>query len=304
MKKTLVSILGGAVYALGLAMPCQAADGVIPNQSYPAGEKWKIISPQLGTRHMNQPSVFNGYAIFAGNAEHEVWDISNPYHPVMKAEMISNHTAGEAESHQVTYGRDATGTYYMATISGRGIDIWNVTDTLNPVAVSELILPGINYGDVAGAIWGLTWQGDYLFCGATTNGLYVVDVSNPAAPTLAATLPRAQMGNIVVGPLFALGDLLVVVTPKTSSGIATIDIRDPRKPKLMDSFDPPSDSYIGDFYGTNAYLITPFRTYDVTSDQHRANRQRIAACERVCFLRRQLPLPRRSARRDAGRLQV
>jgi len=268
MKKTLTSILCGAACSWSAVSPCLAADGVIPNQNYPAGEQWQIISPQLGTRHMNQPSVFNGYAVFAGNAEHEVWDISNPYAPVLKAELLSNHAAGEAESHQVTYGRDASGNYYMATISGRGIDIWNVTDITQPVAVSELILPGINYGDVAGAIWGVSWQGDHLYCGATTNGLYVVDVSNPAAPSHVATLPRAQMGGVMAGPLFALGDLLVVVTPKTSSGIATIDIRDPRKPKLMDSFDPPSDSYIGGFYGTDAYLITPFRTYDVTTDPY------------------------------------
>lgn len=268
MKRTLASILGGVVYASLAALPCFGAEGVIPNQNYPATDHWKIISPQLGTRHMNQPSVFNGYAIFAGNAEHEVWDISNPYAPVMKAEMLSNHATGEAESHQVTYGRDAAGTYYMATISGRGIDIWNVTNTTQPVAVSELILPGINYGDVAGAIWGVTWQGNYLYCGATTNGLYVVDVSNPAAPALAATLPRAQMGGVMAGPVFALGDMLVAVTPKTSSGVATIDIRDPLKPKLMDSFDPPNDSYIGGFYGTDAYLITPFRSYDVTTDPY------------------------------------
>lgn len=268
MKKTLASILGGALYLSGTLYPCFGAEGVIPNQTYPVSDHWKIISPQLGTRHMNQPTVFNGYAIFAGNAEHEVWDISNPYAPVMKAEMISNHIAGEAESHQVTYGRDAAGTYYMATISGRGIDIWNVTNTTQPVAVAELILPGINYGDVAGAIWGVSWQGNYLYCGATTNGLYVVDVSNPASPTLAATLPRAQMGGVMAGPVFALGDMLVAVTPKTSSGVATIDIRDPLKPKLMDSFDPPNDSYIGGFYGTDAYLITPFRSYDVTTDPY------------------------------------
>ena len=44
----------------------------------------KIISPQLGTRHLNQPSVFNGYAVFAGNAIHEVWNISNPYAPTLR----------------------------------------------------------------------------------------------------------------------------------------------------------------------------------------------------------------------------
>jgi hypothetical protein len=184
-------------FSLLLLSSLHTASGDIPNQSYPEDEKHTIISPQLSTRHMNQPSVFNGYAVFAGNAKHEVWDISDPYQPTFQAEMISNHADGEAESHQVTYGRDAGGTYYMATISGCGIDLWDMSDTTSPQAVSEIILPGINHGDVAGAIWGVSWQGDYVYCGATTNGLYVVDVSDPANPEHVATLSRSALGGIV-----------------------------------------------------------------------------------------------------------
>lgn len=215
---------------------------------------------------MNQPSVFNGYAILAGNAVHEVWDISDPTTPVFEAEMISTHsTEGEAESHQVTYGRDGAGNYYFATITGRGIDIWNVTNTTSPSLVSELILPGINYGDVAGGIWGICWQGDYIYVGATDTGLYVVDVSDPGNPEHVTTMSRTNLGGVSAGPLFALGDLLVVTTPKTSTGIATVDISSPTNPVLLDALDPPGGSYIGGFYGTHAHL-EPFRSYDVTTD--------------------------------------
>lgn len=258
-------LLASLVLTAGFA---RAADGTIPNQTYLPAEQWTIISPQMSSRHMNQPSVFNGYAIMAGNAVHEVWDIFDPYDPTFRAEMVSNHAAGEAEAHQVTYGRDGAGNYYLATISGRGIDIWNVTNTTSPSHVSEIILPGINYGDVSGAVWGISWQGNHLYCGATTNGLYVVDVSNPASPSHVATLPRSQLGGVSAGPVFALGDLLVVTTPKNTSGIATVDIGDPLNPTLMDSVDPSSNSYIGGFYGTSAYLITPFRSYDVTTDPY------------------------------------
>ena len=108
--------------------------GSVPNQTYPANELFEIISPQLGTRHLNQPSVYNGYVIFAGNAVHEVWDIANPYAPVKRAQMLSNFRSGEAESHQVTYA-PRWHRYYLATISGKGIDIWNVTSTLAPTLV-------------------------------------------------------------------------------------------------------------------------------------------------------------------------
>jgi DNA-binding beta-propeller fold protein YncE len=216
-------------------------------------------------RHLNQPSVINGYAIFAGNAEHEVWDISNPYRPVHLADMISNHRAGEAESHQVSYARYGN-TLYMVTISGRGIDIWNVSDTRKPMKVSELLLPGINYGDVSGAIWGLSWQGRHIYVGATTDGLHVVNVTDPARPSRVATLSQAALGGVQAGPLFALGNLLVVTTPKGSAGIATVDISHPAEPRLLDAVRASGSSYIGGFYGKNAHLLTPFRTYDVTTD--------------------------------------
>ena len=255
-----------AAIASGSAMESfSAPQGVIPNQTYPQSEVLKRISPQLGSRHLNQPSVINGYAIFAGNGEHEVWDISNPYQPQHVADMISHHAAGEAESHQVTYARRGEA-LYMATISGRGLDIWDVTDTPNPVLVSEIILPGINYGDVSGAIWGVSWQGNQIYAGATTNGLYVVDVEDIENPRLVATLSRAALGGVVAGPLFALGNLLVITSPKENRGIATVDISNPTHPRFLDGVVEGPDSYIGGFYGTNAYLITPYRVYDVTTD--------------------------------------
>lgn len=244
-----------------------ATDGTIPNQAFQSNEQWTIISPQMGTRHFNQPIVFNGYAILTGNAIHEVWDISNPRVPVRKATMISSYAAGEAESHQTTLGRDAAGNYYLATISGRGIDIWNMTNTTNPTLVSELILPGIDYGDVTEAVWGLCWQGDHIYCGATNMGLYVVDVSDVTSPSHVATLTRAQLGGVSAGPVFAMGDTLIVTTPKLTAGIATVDISDPENPALLDSISPSGGkSYIGGFYGKNAHLITPFRSYDVLTD--------------------------------------
>jgi Uncharacterized conserved protein len=268
---SLRSSLVTALSVVALPLSATAAEGKIPNRSYPETEVFKRISPQLSNRHMNQPSVINGYAVFAGNAVHEVWDISDPYAPVHLADMVSNHRNGEAESHQVTYARRGDA-LYMATISGRGIDIWDMTDTPNPELVGEIILPGINYGDVAGAIWGVSWQGDYLFAGATTNGVYVLDVSDPTAPVHVATLPSSAMGGMLAGPLFAIGNLLVITPPKEAVGVATIDISDPRNPRLLDVEIEGALSYIGGFYGTHAYLITPFRAYDVTTDPRNIQR--------------------------------
>lgn len=240
-------------------------DGSIPNVPRPASELYQFISPTFSARHLNQPSVFNGYLVLGGNAEHEVWDISDPTSPVLRGEMLSNHADGEAESHQVTYGRDQDGNYYMATLSGRGIDIWNMNVTTSPTLTGEVLLPGINYGDVAGGVWGVSWQGDYVYVGATDNGVYVVDVSDPASPQHVATLPREEMGGVSAGPVFALGDLLVVVNPKGRNGVATVDISSPTSPRLLDSISPSRGGYIGGFYGVHAH-VEPFLSLDVTTD--------------------------------------
>ncbi len=243
------------------------SDGTIPNQDFPASDVGKFISPQMGEKHHNQPIVFNGYAILSGNASHDIWDISNPRSPKFRKNIKSQHSSGEAESHQLTLSRDQSGKYYMATVSGRGFDIWDVTNTLNPEYVKAVIIPNINYGDVNNGVWGLSWQGDYVYVGATNNGVYVVDVSNLNSPKVVKNIPFSRFGGVKPGPLFAMGSLLVVTTPKNNSGVATLDISDPTSPTVLDILKPRDNkSYIGGFYGKYASLINPIRLYDVTTD--------------------------------------
>jgi len=70
--KIIIFIIGLSAFT-GLRLI--STDGKAPNRDYPASEVGKIISPQMGTRHQNQPVFFNGYAILAGNAEHEVFEL-------------------------------------------------------------------------------------------------------------------------------------------------------------------------------------------------------------------------------------
>ena len=243
-----------------------AAGGQIPNRSYPSNELFTRISPQLSARHHNQPTVINGYLLLAGNAVHEFWDISNPYSPVLLSELFSPHRFGEAESHQVSYAKFPNGSLYLVTISGLGIDLWGIDNVHEPQLLSALELPNINYGDVHNAVWGVAWQGDYIYVGATTSGLYIVDAGDPTRPELVTTIPTSELGSVAAGRLFALGNLLVITTPKHRADVVTMDISDPANPSLLDFVKSPGESYIGGFYGKNAHLQTPFRTYDVTTD--------------------------------------
>ena len=256
-----------------LVITAAAAEGQIPNRSYPSNELFTKISPQLSDRHHNQPTVINGYLLLAGNAVHEFWDISNPYSPVRLSELFSPHRFGEAESHQVSYAKSPNGRLYLVTISGRGIDLWRIDNVHAPQLLSALELPKINYGDIHNAVWGVAWQGDYIYVGATTSGLYIVDASDPTQPRLLTTIPTSELGGVAAGPLFALGNLLVITTPNHQAGVVTMDISDPANPTLLD-FVKRSDnprSYIGSFYGQYAYLQRPFDTYDVTTDPRNIN---------------------------------
>ena len=243
-----------------------ATGGQVPNRSYPSSELFTQISPQMSDRSHQQPTVVNGYLLLAGNGVHEFWDISDPYAPVRLSEMFSPHRFGQAESHQVSYAKFPDGSLYLVTISGRGIDLWGIDNVHQPSLLSALELPNINYGDVHHAVWGVAWEGDYIYVGATSNGLYIVDAGNPAQPELVASIPTSEMGGVPTGPLFALGNLLVITTPKEHKGVVTMDISNPASPALLDFERPETPSYIGSFYGRNAHLLDPFRTFDVTSD--------------------------------------
>ena len=242
------------------------AEGQIPNRSYSSNELFRKISPQLSNRHHNQPTVINGYLLLAGNGVHEFWDISDPYSPELVSEFLSPHRFGEAESHQVAYARFPDGGLRLATISGRGIDLWDIDDVRAPRLLSALELPNIDYGDVHNAVWGVAWHGDYIYVGATTSGLYVVDAGDPTRPRMVTGLPVDELGGVTAGPVFALGNLLVITTPRDGAGVATLDISDPGDPALLDFVRSSAESYIGGFYGKNAHLQGPFRTYDVTTD--------------------------------------
>jgi hypothetical protein len=74
-----------------------------------------------------------------------------------------------------------------------------------------------------------------------------------------------MLGGVSAGPVYPVGNVLVVTTPKESGGIATLDISHPFQPMILDSITT-STSYIGAFYGHHAYLQAPVRSWDVLSD--------------------------------------
>ena len=236
-----------------------------PNDSYLPADLWQIISPDMGEEGQRQPEAVNGHVLLAGNARHEVWRIDDPFRPEHVATIVSPHADGEAEAHDnAQVLRD--GRTLVATISGRGVDLWDMTTPEAPEALAHVELDGIDYGDNAEAVWGLSWQGDALYVGGTNTGIHVLDTSDPTSPEVVRRVPTTDFGGISAGPLWAIGTTLVVTPPKDRSGLATLDISDPWDPIPLDHLDTEEDSYIGGFYAGTAFLVNPWRSFDVLSD--------------------------------------
>jgi hypothetical protein len=81
---------------------------------------------------------------------------------------------------------------------------------------------------------------------------------------IVAEVPTSQYGGVSAGPLEAVGNVLVVMTPKESGGIATLDISNPTEPKRLASFTT-DKTYIGAFYRRYAFLIG-VKAWDVLSN--------------------------------------
>jgi hypothetical protein len=267
---------GGAVKGTGGTDegPPAAPEGVIPNDPQPPStvnlpkDQWPngLISPTLESEHHNQPSVINGYLALTGNSRFSIYDISDPTQPEQLAFRKSPRDCtqcGEAEGHQVSYAKYGN-KLYSVTIQGKGVDIWDVTNVRDPKHLKSVDIQGINFGDFTAAVWGVYWQGSHIYVGGTNTGVHVIDASDPANPALVGRL--ANVGGVSAGPLYAIGNILVVTTPKSNAGIATVDISNPRNPLIVDSISPGQESYIGGFYGHHAYLLNPIRLYDVLSN--------------------------------------
>ena len=104
-----------------------------------------------------------------------------------------------------------------------------------------------------------------MYVGGNDTGLHIVDVADVQAPVVVNTLPNSATGGFFVGPLFAMGNILVLTTPKEHGGVATMEISDPENPILLDAMTL-EESYIGWYYAGHVFLQTPLRIYDVLSD--------------------------------------
>lgn len=230
----------------------------IANQSYSQGQVFKMIG-QLNAdngapREHSSAVNHQGYIVSVYSEEFNrpragiaVYDFSDPTNPNLVAHTEEN-TDRLTEQHMIGFthwqGRD-----YVALLAVDGIEIWDWTDVQAMQQVARLVLPGVAVGYGRGAWWS-AWQAPYLFVSGASNGIFIVDTSDPANPRLVDRsgepnpIPNNDTGGFRTGPIFAVGNLLVL-SSNDGRGYATLDIGDPANPKLLDSIvrgSPPSYS--------------------------------------------------------------
>ncbi|MEK8029205.1 LamG-like jellyroll fold domain-containing protein [Ideonella sp. DXS29W] len=271
--------------ALGVSEPPapllpQAGPG-LGNLSYRSDELFKPVSwirrddngvpptyPGRKDYGLNVGIMHRGYflTVFApdsgwGPGGFLLYDISNPrnlrlvkriYEPEGRtSEFREAHSMGTSTIN----GRD-----YIAIATTRGVEFWDFTDINDIRQVKKLVLPTANAGDYADVSWQLWWQAPYLYVASANHGVYIVDARDPANAVIANRgsgkpnpVPIGELGGFRVGPIFAMGNTMVLTSMDNTDGFASLDISDPLNPKVLDSVGSNPNYYATCFDGRHLY---------------------------------------------------
>jgi hypothetical protein len=207
----------------------------------------------------NQAVLANGYLMLLwapdggkGPGGLLFYDVSNPRAPVLVHSVADANTELFRESHSIPVAR-VEGRLYAVVQTVVGIQFWDVTEATDARMVSRLDLPGVEGGDYDNVAWQTSWQWPYVFVGGANHGVFVVDASNIEQPTLATRLPASRSGGFPVGPVFALGDQLVIVAMAGNGAYGLVDIADPTQPFLITVADGFPRLYSSGVYGHRIY---------------------------------------------------
>ena len=187
----------------------------------------------------NVSLIIRGYfmTIFAPDSGHPpgeigLYDVSDPKAPVEVRHIENADTNVFREAHSLPVGF-IDDKQYIAIQTISGIQFWDFTDPLTAERVGSIDLPGVAGGDYENVAWQTSWQGRYLYVAGGNQGIYVVDAADPENPELLEQVPTSLTGGFRVGPLFALGDYLVISNMDQGGAFAILDISIPDEPALL-----------------------------------------------------------------------
>jgi hypothetical protein len=162
-----------------------------------------------------------------------IYDVSDPRNPIERRYYSGADTNDFREQHSLPIGI-IDGKHFIAIQTRSGIQFWDFTDPLNAFVAGRINLPGVSGGDYENVAWQASWQGQYLYVAGGNQGIYVIDAADPTSPELLSQVSTSETGGFRVGPLFALGDLLVISNMDQGGRYAVLDISEPDDPALLD----------------------------------------------------------------------
>lgn len=257
----LLALLGHAAITSLAAVPTMGPG--LGNVAYTEAELFKPVSwirrddqgvpatyPGRKAFGLNAGIMINGYFLTlfapdsgAGPGGFLIYNISNPraIQLVSRIYEPEGRTAEFREAHSFGVSKIA-GRDYVAVATTKGIEFWDFTDVNSPQQVKKLALPTVNAGDYTNVSWQLFWQAPYVYVASANDGVYIVDARDPPNAVLANRgagkpnpVPTGEIGGFRVGPIFTMGNTMVLTSMESTDGIASLDISDPLNPKVLDT---------------------------------------------------------------------
>jgi len=216
-----------------------------PSRAFDAAALWQSCAFLDGgaadlDRH-GSVTMYDGYLLMPWTPEEgggglSAFAFSDPCNPEKVGEASD---PGIRETHGISLARRGERVYAAFAYHGGtagdsvvgGAQIWDVTDLAAPELAGQLLLPGYDYPDAVSRVTIATaWLGNLLYVAGGDNGLYIVDATEPAAPTLVSQFefePTFRVGRVHV-----LGNLAMV---SSLEGARTLlmDLSVPTEPDLV-----------------------------------------------------------------------
>ena len=260
MLRTVVTALAAAPLAVE---PLALKGPGLGNLSYTEAELFKAVSwirrdaegvpdtyPGRKAFGLNAGIMHNGYFLTlfapdsgAGPGGFLIYDVSNPraMRLVKRLYEPEGRTSEFREAH--AFGTSTIGgKNFIVVATTKGIEFWDFTDINDLKQVKKLALPTVNAGDYSNVSWQLWWQAPYVYVASANDGVYIVDARDPVNAVLANRgadkpnpVPTGELGGFRVGPIFTIGNHMVLSSMESSDGIASLDISDPLNPKVLDT---------------------------------------------------------------------
>jgi hypothetical protein len=231
-----------------------------PARAFDEGELFSACAyldgGEIDVDHHNHAIMVDGLLLlpwapeYAGGGGVSFFDVSDPCAPIKVGEAASDvmretHTIGLSLGER----RYAAVDYMVAPPADGpstqgGVGIWDITDPTAPVWVSQLDLPNHVYPDSYTRItMGVTWVGDVIYAPTSSNGVYVIDASDPLQLELVDQI--LFEGPHIVGAMRVWGHV-GMVTSAGVSRVVMLDLSDPLHPTPIPGGDFSTEDADGD----------------------------------------------------------